>query len=287
VAAQPLAAQVAVQAYAFASTFRLRELMSAFAQGGAGAASGRSGPTGAPRADVELEQDELRATFADGSAAICFDFGAVVFFGVDPAAREAVVRELASRVRETQPPRTEEFLVEIAPGARPEVKFDRVVVPDLTWPVRQIVGLLVAQSAAMDYYEDDVQEILARTDRITRDLAERGRLRGRVKNMVRFIGSCILTKNDVVETLALFDKPESTWEEESLDKLFIGLRKMLEIDDRFRGLEYRLRVIQDNLVLLVDLSRQRSNLYLEASVVVLILVELVVMVWQVLRAKGG
>jgi uncharacterized Rmd1/YagE family protein len=261
---------VPVHACAFASTFKLRELVPAFS-----------------RAEARLEKDELHITFPDGTAAIGFDFGAVVFFGGEAALRDQVVRDLLQRVGEAQPPRTEDFLVEVQPGERPEARFDRVVVPELSWPVRSIVGLLLAQSAAMDYYEDDVQDILARTDRVIRDLAERGRLRGRVKNMIRFIGSCILTKNDVIETLALFDKPEATWEQEPLDRLFVRLRKMLEIDDRFRGLEYRLRVIQDNLVLLVDLSRQRSNLYLEASVVVLILFELAVMVWQVMHSRAG
>jgi uncharacterized Rmd1/YagE family protein len=261
--------QVSVYAYAFASTFRMKDLAACF-----------------PQAEVTIEKDELTATFPDGTTAVGFDFDAVVFFGGAPGVRDPVVREVAVRVAETQPPRTDEFLVEVAPGARAEVRFDRVLVPDLTWAVRKVVGLLVAQSAAMDYYEDDVAEILSRTERMARDLAERGRLRGRVKDLIRFIGSCVYTRNDVIETLALFDKPESTWEEEALDQLFTRLRLMLEIDDRFRSLEYRLRVIQDNLVLLVDLSRQRSNLFVELSILGLILVELVIMVMQLLMGKG-
>ena len=57
---------------------------------------------------------------------------------------------------------------------------------------------------------------------------------------------------------------------------------MLEIADRFRALEYRLQTIQDSLVLLVNLSRQESTYRLEVWVVLLILLEVVVMVWQVL-----
>ena len=60
----------------------------------------------------------------------------------------------------------------------------------------------------------------------------------------------------------------------------LRLREMLEIDDRFRALEYKLRMIQDNLVLLVDLSRQRHSFFLEMSVMILILIEVIVMLWQ-------
>ena len=257
---------VTVRAYAFASTFRLRELASAF-----------------EGAEVTLEQDELRITFADQSHAIGFDFGAVVFFDGAEAPREAVVRAITQRFREGQPPRTETFLVEVDPAAEWEVRFDRVVVPEMNWPVRQVVGLLVAQSAAMDYYEDDVNQIIERTEAITKQLAAHGRMRGQVRSLVRFIGHCIETKNEVVSTLALFDKPESTWEQEALDRLFVRLRKMLEIDDRFRTLEYRLRMIQESLVLLVDLSRGQSTYRLEVLVVLLILLELGVMIFQIFR----
>lgn len=267
---------VPVRAYAFAATFRLHKLAALF-----------------EGADVTIAQDELHATFPGGETAIGFDFGALVFFGAGEALRDSVVRKVAVRAGEKRTPRTEEFLIETAPplpsgGPAPiEVRFDRVLVPELTWPVRSVVGLVLAQSAAMEYYEDHVSEILEQTDRITQALAESGRMRGRVRDTVRFIGHCIETKNEIVETLALFDKPDVTWESEQLDRLFVRLREMMEIDDRFRALEYRLRTIQDSLVLLVELSRGESTFRLELLVVLLIFLELAVMLWQVATSGGG
>ena len=333
------ASSVTVRAYAFASTFRLRELTPVFRDAGAeirpgsapwgearrpaaspptvsvGAVGQVGGPgqvgvsgsigarpaTGAPGRRAPLRAgppaltdssaaegytlDELTAVFPGGAIAIAFDFGGVVFFGGDEPLRERLISALARRVNETQPPRTEDFLVEIVDVARPEVRFDRVIVPALSAPVQQVIALLLAQSAAMDYYEEDVQEILDRTERITGELVGSGRLRGKVRSLVSFIGSCIRTKNDIVETLALFDKPEATWEDEAVDRLFVRLREMLEIADRFRALEYRLQTIQDSLVLLVNLSRQESTYRLEVLVVALILLEVVVMVWQIFAGR--
>ena len=260
---------VGVRAYAFASTFKLRELVGLF-----------------PAGSTRLLQDELRATLDGGGEAICFDFGAVVFFDGPADRRDALVAAITARVKDTQRPRTEDFLVEVRAGAKPDVQFDRVILPELTEAARDVIAVLVAQSAAMDYYEDDVGEILVQTERITRDLKTRGRMRGRVRDIVKFIGHCVETRNEVIETLALFDKPDVTWEQEALDRLFVQLRRMLEIDDRFRALEYRLQMIQDSLVLLVDLSRGESNYRLEVSVVVLILLELVLMVWQMFRGHA-
>jgi uncharacterized Rmd1/YagE family protein len=258
-----------VRAYAFAETLRLKDLVAAF-----------------PGAEVRLEKDELNVTFPSGGSAIAYDFGAIVFFGAD-AAREQVVAAIVARLKsEPHPPLTEDLVIEVRPGATMEARFDRVVVAELTPSVIGVVGLLLAQSAAMDYYGEDVDDILDRTGEITRGLADKGRLRGRVTELIRFIGSCIQTKNGIIETLALFDKPDVTWEVEVIDKLYVSLRAILELDDRYRALEYKLRMIQENLVLLVDLSRQRHTLWLETAVLGLILLEVIVMVVQVIQGHA-
>ncbi len=258
--------QVPVRAYAFADTFRLKDIGRALEGLGA---------------EVTLAKDELLVRFPGGESAIAYDFGAMVFFSGAAVQDRCVVAITAQLPGEPHPPLTEDLVIEVMAGAATEVSFDRVLVPDLSPSVTGVVGLLLAQSAAMDYYGEDVDEILTRSELITRGLATEGRLRGRVKDLIQFIGTCIQTKNGVIETLALFDKPDVTWEVEAIDRLFVQLREILEIDDRFRAFEYKLRMIQENLVLLVDLSRQRHTLWLESSVLVLILLEVLMMVWQV------
>ncbi|MBI4510921.1 MAG: RMD1 family protein, partial [Deltaproteobacteria bacterium] len=82
------------------------------------------------------------------------------------------------------------------------------------------------------------------------------------------------TKNQIIAALAVLDKPAVTWESESLDRLYRDLRLMLEIDDRFRALEYKLRTIQETLELFLEMSQTRRMIFLEATIVVLIVVEL-------------
>ncbi len=79
----------------------------------------------------------------------------------------------------------------------------------------------------------------------------------------------------VVHTLALLDAPALTWDSETLDRLYRALRASFEIEDRYRALDHKLGMIQDNLELLVDLSRRARSFALEVLVVVLIATELV------------
>lgn len=258
-----------IQAYAFASTFRLKDLTRFF-----------------KNAEVQIHKDALVAQFPKASGriavAVAFDFGALVFIDVDAASQKELVAALVTdQSQEPHGPLTEDFLLEVDPNASMEVRFDRVVTPDASLPVLKIVSLLLAQSAAMDYYEKDIQDILQRTNHITRSLQTTGRIPGRVRELTKFIGTCIATKNDILTMLALFDKPESTWEVAQLDTLYNALREELEIQDRFRVLEAKLRMIQENLVLLVNFSQQRSTWRLEWAVVLLVLIEVVLSLWQI------
>lgn len=268
-----------VHAYAFATTFRLRELASIFnPDAGAG--------------ETLLEKDCLAVVLDRAQASrlrivVLFDFGAVVFIGIDSAQRDKFIKDITERVGpEPHAPLTEEFLLEVGPGAPLQVKFDRVVLHEPTLPALKLVSLLLAQSVAMDYYDEDVQGIQRRSDDITFSMRTAGRLPGRVGDLVRFIGTCMETKNDIIATLALFDKPDSTWEDAELDRLYNALRAELEIDDRFRALESKLRMIQENLVLLVDLTQHRSTWRLEMTVVVLIMFEVLISLWQLANGRA-
>ena len=260
---------VPVHAYSFASTLKLKELMPVFG------------------ASARVERDRLLAELGPGRYALVYDFGALVFVGVEPAECERFAKLVGEKLSdEPHPPLTETFLIELSPGAGIEVRFDRVILPALDLPAIEIVAEVVAQSVAMDYYADDVAEIENETDRIATRLRERGHIPQRVRKTLQFIGLCIATRNDVISTLALFDKPDATWENEQLDRLWNAMRKMLEVEDRYRALDAKLRMFQDNLVLLVDLARQRHTFLLEVAVVFLILAEMLIMVWQVLTATG-
>jgi uncharacterized Rmd1/YagE family protein len=266
----PASRLLPIHAYGFAATFKLKDLRAAFEA---------LGP-------AQLEKDRLLVGVGGERFALAFDFGAVVFVGVDDEVRKRTIELVLSCLPpEPNPPITENFLVEVAEVAAPEVRFDRVIVREVTVPVIDVVAEMIAQSVSMDYYAKDVDEIEVRFDQIVAQLRSSAKT-PQVGELTRFIGLCIATRNDVISTLALFDKPDDTWENEQLDRLWVALRHMLELDDRYRGLEAKLRLFQENLVVLVDLARQRHTLLLEWAVVFLIAVELVIMLWQVLSAAG-
>ncbi len=270
-------ATIPVHAYGFAATFQVRDLV-------------RKLPEAIVDVDAARDRAVARFPAAEGEVklAILHDFGAAVFFGLDRVACDRLVAHLLAGLDpEPHAPLTEHFLLEVRPGAATEVKFDRAVLPSARLAHLELVSLLLAQSVVLDYYEEDVGEILARTERITQGLAQRGRIPGRVRNLRQFIGTCISTRADIVLSLALFDKPDSAWDDAEADRLFNGLRAELEIDDRFRAIERKLGMMQDDLVLFVELSQTRTSWSLEVIIVALILMELLLSIGTLLGGAHG
>jgi uncharacterized Rmd1/YagE family protein len=251
-----------VHAYGFDATFKVRDLAQCF--------------TGAR---LRQSKTQVVAEYAPDRYGLAFDFGAVVFVNVSAEERARVLGEIRRRVATSEPhnPLEEDFLIELKSDVPPhgKVSFDRVALPELSPAAVELVALLLAQSVAIDYYEEDLQEILATLDRQTDSMAKHGRLGGSRKEVVQFVARTLGTKNQIVAALAVLDKPAVTWEHEALDKLHRALREMLEIEERFRSLEYKLRTIQDSLELFLDMLQTRQSHFLEWIIIWLILFEIV------------
>lgn len=259
------AALLPVHAYAIAATVAPRELDGLF-------------PPDAER--VKVSKTHVIVRCGRNGWAVMHDFGAVVFIDVPDDWREGVVDALMKLSAEARPPLAETFSVDIDPAAVPKVHFDRLILASLDVRSVELLSLVIAQSVGMEYYEDEVDELIGEIERVSSRLAETGRFRGRNRELLSFVGRGMVTRTRVVHTLALLDAPAVTWEDETLDRLYRELRASFSIEDRYKGLDDKLRVIQDNLELLVDLTRHTRSIVLELAVIVLIAIELILAVFE-------
>jgi uncharacterized Rmd1/YagE family protein len=266
--------QLTVRAYGYASPLPVRELAGLWPEAEGVALAGR-------------ERVLLLLPGPSVQALVLLGFGALVCIGLDTAEADRMNRTLQQRLGPaTAPPNTEDHLLVVTPGRPAEVRFDRVVVPSASPAVLELVALLLAQSVVLDHYEEDVGRLLGATERLAGALASRGRLPGRVRDLRKFIGASLRTRQQVLGSLALLDKPESTWSDEALDRLYLALRRDLELGDRLRALEAKLDVLQGSVVLAVELTQTRAAWRLELAIVVLILAELLLSLMGWARSHG-
>jgi uncharacterized Rmd1/YagE family protein len=262
---------VSLRAFAFASTLQPKGVADLF-------------PPEVERTRVTKTIAVLR--YGPRKWAVVHDFGAVVFAGVEQPACMGIVERVHKQAGdEPKPPLEETFAIEIAPDQKPGVRFDRAVVTELDARTVAIVTLVVAQSVAMEYYESDLDALIDELEKRSKRLATQGRLRGSARALMKFIGEGMTMRSEVIHTLSLLDSPGITWEDEALDRLYRELRTTFEIEERYRALDHELRIVQDNLALMVDMARQRRFEFLEIVVAVFVALETLLFIGQLLLQR--
>ena len=203
-------------------------------------------------------------------------FGTIVFHDLSQERRDAELARLAT-VLPGMTPRIvrEEYVVMEDAEASIDLSEGTLTVDRMTPERASIVALTVAQSAAMEYYESIVDRLYSQAGGLADRLESRGTVPFRFRPLHRFIGEAIGVRNEVLSVLNLLDKPDAMWDDPAMDQIYRELKAEFDLEIRYRSLETKLRAVQEALELVLDVARDRRMWILEATVVVLILLEIV------------
>ncbi|MCM2279826.1 MAG: RMD1 family protein [Oligoflexia bacterium] len=237
-------------------------------------------------APLEFSNYELIVRYSEDSYLFVYKYGSVVFFNVPEEIQERELRKLQECRVPTdavQAPAggtgspTDVFLLEVQPGAGPGAKvyFDRIVAPSLSYQIVKIACMLLAESTALEYYEVLIENLLEKTNTYSKKLQRQGRMLESSEDLIKFIGTCLDTKQEIISNLYIVDSPDETWESVELDRVHQELKNMLEIETRYRALEYKIKIIQESVEVIVDLSKSKRETLLEMVIIFLIAFEIV------------
>lgn len=155
-----------------------------------------------------------------------------------------------------------------------KVDFDLVSIPELDNNALRIIALILSHSVVIDHYEQHVENLLELSNVQLGQIRKRWQIPRTTEKLVNFLVECMVTKQQIISNLFVLDSPDELWENPELDVIYKEMKKMFEISSRFKALDYKLKLIQENLSIIVNLSATRSNLWLETIIVVLILAEI-------------
>ncbi|HPW45310.1 MAG TPA: RMD1 family protein [bacterium] len=232
---------------------------------------------------VSSEQSSTKLTYREGENGFyyIYRFGSVIFFNIDPERQRAIIEKIKMIIGHAPEMITsEEFYIDIKPGEKSSVGFDGAVFDILSSDRIEIISLVLAQSMALEFFETHVDEMLKWTGKIAGSLKDKGRLIQSSRKIKKYIGQCITAKQQLVASLYLLDKPDETWEVQVLDKLYYEAVDMFEIKDRYKTLDYKLRMIQENLELIANLLQYRHANYLEWAIIILIAIEIFFSIYE-------
>ncbi|MBK8257331.1 MAG: RMD1 family protein [Polyangiaceae bacterium] len=248
-------------AFAYASRFRLEHVVSFFPREPA----------------IRKHKTFVVAVYPNDGRVFAFDFGALVFFNVAEELREQILAAFwKGLTKEPHPPLREELVVNVREGSRIQVDFDSVTVPAYTPIVNEVIATVLAQSVALDYYDEDVQASLDRIQTIAQMVGQTAKTPRKQAEIVRFVGASIASQVEIISSLALLDKPDITWDDKVADDLHNKLRAAFEIGERYRALEAKIVTCREAVTAFLEMIQHRRAHLLEAMVIALILFEIVV-----------
>lgn len=213
---------------------------------------------------------------------ILFSFGVVVLYNYDKHETERVIKQIAEYgVEPVKNTKTEDYAVVIDPEKKISVEFDSVILPKVDADFLFVIAEVLAQSVAIEYVEEIVAGTMDRFEKVTAGLEQGGKIIARDAEVLKTIGAGRAITQYVVSQLSLLDKPDSTWEDKDIETAFLGMRKMFELEDRFKALEFRLDFIQDTSELALDILQNKRSVSMEWAVIVLFVIDILLIGYEV------
>lgn len=204
-----------------------------------------------------------------------FDYGSIVFFGLDNNSQTHIINAVRRILNlESAELKRENFDVEIDPQASYKVIFDRLIIKEISIDIAKIIMLNIAQSVALDYYIEQSNVLLNQTYHFSLELEERGKFSIKGKRLLKYIGRLLNLKNKITQNIYIFDSPTLTWNDEYLNVINTDLSRELDIKLRHSSLQDSLSTVRENLEILKDINQHSHSNKLELIVIILIAIEI-------------
>lgn len=167
----------------------------------------------------------------------------------------------------------EQLAVEVKADADLSVDGNRLTIPSISDEALRVIMLNIGQSVTLDYYESLSFDILNSSKKYIDKLEQTGRVSASKKKLLQFIGRTLNVKHSIIDNLYVFDAPDIVWDNEYLQQIDNSTKKLFDISSRYRDVDYRLKIVQDNVTLFTDLLQHREDTRLEWIIIILILIE--------------
>ena len=217
---------------------------------------------------------ELFLKLADNRYISIFNNGVISFANFNQNDINAIISAVKPYMKSPQENISETLNIDFEDAVRFED--DTIYVPkDFDTPDLLRLALYdLSQSIAIDYYSKISEVLLDEVEKFASELEKKGKLSISKKEMNKFIGKSLSTKNKIVNNLYIFDVPDMAWDNEDLDRVHAILSKSYDLSSRIKELQYTFEIIDDNLEMFKGMYEHSSSTKWEIVVVVLIIIEI-------------
>ncbi|HVN79844.1 MAG TPA: RMD1 family protein [Terriglobia bacterium] len=223
----------------------------------------------------------LLISTGETSCAALFRYGVVVLFGMNPLQEVSFLNQLIPLVGQPYGKREiEETLLRMNSEAEEQLETNLIQVREFTPERLQIIADILAKSVTLGYYEAGIAGVFDRIEPFAVGLQQKGEAWPKGRELIGYIGDTLLIQHKMVARVEVADKPELLWERPELGKLYARLEDEYELVERHVALERKLALLARTVETLLDLLQNKRSLRVEWYIVILIVAELLLTLYQ-------
>jgi required for meiotic nuclear division protein 1 len=229
----------------------------------------------------------LTLTTGEKGLAVLFRYGAVVLFDVPFEEESELLASLAPLVNEgVAIMETEDLEIRINPSIDEGFSGGVLQIHEPSIDRLQTVAEVMAQSMVIAEYEDSIATTFDRLEPLAEEMKSRGTTSWAAGKLRRDMGDTLLSLHRMVGRVEVGEKPEILWDHPELEPLYRRLEREFEIRERNLALERKLELISRTVETQLDLLQAKHSLRVEWYIVILIVVEILLTLYE-LFVRGG
>ena len=192
-----------------------------------------------------------------------YRFGSVIFFNVSPRVRADMMEAIKRHATEAIASGFEQkdtFGVCVMPNASTtRVTPEHCIVQKLNMNAVAVISEVMAQSVALDSYNDIVDSLLENFAAINSNISRTEKMNLDKKMLFSKIAQNNRIFIDLISKLRIKGRSDLAWEQGEYEIIHSGMTEEFDIDDRFELIQFKLDLIQQNSKLFLEVIQVRKE----------------------------
>lgn len=228
-----------------------------------------------------LASNPLVVTAGSDGCAVLFRYGVIVLFGLTSVEEVTFLENIKPFINAPlQEVESEDLDARIQLNSNEGMEGKFVVVKRFTVERLQIIADVLAKSVVLAFYERRVAKSFERIEPFAEKLHTEGSSGKQARDFISHIGDTLIMQGKMVGRVEVADKPEVLWEAPDLERFYLSLEIEYEIRERHVALERKLELISRTAETLLDLLHNKRSLRVEWYIVILIVVDIIVSLFE-------
>lgn len=213
-----------------------------------------------------------------------FRYGVIVLFNLTPVEEVAFIKGMSDfAIEPFEHYEAEEICLCLASTSQGVNPGECMAVDEFNLTRLQVVASVLAKSVILSHYETAVAETFERIEPLAHNLQHGGKYMHKGRELLAHIGDVLMIQGRMVGRVEISEKPELLWDEPQYERLYLRMADEYELIERHRALERKLDLVSKTAETLLDLLQNRRSHRVEWYIVILIVIEILLTVYEMWR----